>query len=85
MSGGVDSCQGDSGGNSLPFKKIFLLTPFYIAGPLTYNDGDLTYLVGVVSWGFGCADRATPGVYARVASVLDWIKENGDDYVADCN
>jgi secreted trypsin-like serine protease len=30
-------------------------------------------LVGVVSFGTGCAE--TPGVYARVAFARDWIKK----------
>lgn len=36
-------------------------------GPLYSFDGEKLSVVGVVSWGFGCARRGYPGVYARVS------------------
>ena len=45
-------CQGDSG------------------GPLVVEDGttEQDTLVGVVSWGIGCARSGLPGIYAEVSS-----------------
>ncbi|XP_008830973.1 transmembrane protease serine 5 isoform X3 [Nannospalax galili] len=42
-------------------------------GPLVCPDGDTWHLVGVVSWGRGCAEPNHPGVYAKVAEFLDWL------------
>ena len=40
-------------------------------GPLTIKN----LLVGIVSWGEGCARPRKPGVYAEIAYYRNWIKE----------
>jgi len=58
-SSGKDACQGDSGG------------PFTVKSSSTSQHN----LVGVVSWGYGCAADGLYGVYAEVAQLRTWIDE----------
>jgi len=46
-------------------------------GPLTHEENGTTDLVGVVSFGIGCARSTHYGVYARITEVLPWILEAG--------
>lgn len=38
--------------------------------------GNQYYLMGIVSYGIGCAEPGFPGVYTRVTHFVDWIVKN---------
>lgn len=42
-------------------------------GPLVHFTSSQWHLVGVVSWGVGCARERRPGVYCNVEEMLNWI------------
>ncbi|CAH2982060.1 unnamed protein product [Chilo suppressalis] len=63
IAGGVDTCQGDSGGALQVWR------------PFPHNDSvTVHYVVGITSFGFGCAKL--PGIYTKVNQYLCWLEKN---------
>lgn len=44
-------------------------------GPMTVSRGMERVLVGLVSWGRGCAIAGVPGIYTRVSAHAPWIEK----------
>ncbi|XP_075210710.1 trypsin-7-like isoform X2 [Lycorma delicatula] len=49
-------------------------------GPLIRERQDKRFeIIGIVSWGNGCARPGYPGVYTRVTKYIHWIKDNSKE------
>ena len=60
------------GSNWCSYNVYFI---FSLQGPLVIrNSKGNVEVVGITSWGFGCASPVYPGVYTNVAKYFDWIK-----------
>ncbi|XP_018325611.1 venom protease isoform X2 [Agrilus planipennis] len=60
--GGKDACKGDSGGPLMHGVPEGRALRFYI--------------IGIVSFGYNCAQPGYPGVYTRVSHFINWIENN---------
>ncbi|UJR23039.1 hypothetical protein I4U23_026065 [Adineta vaga] len=56
--GGKDTCEGDSGGPIMYYSELY----------------QRWLIVGITSYGHGCAVSFYAGVYTRISMYIDWIK-----------
>lgn len=59
-----DACQGDSGGPLMWNNQ---------QGALEQTSSEKWYQLGLVSFGYGCANTQYPGVYTRISYYIPWI------------
>lgn len=66
--GQKDACQGDSGGPLI----------------IMWDENDLStqFLVGVTSWGIGCARQGKYGVWVRTSTIIPWLTQNIPDFIS---
>ncbi|XP_078389851.1 serine protease 1-like [Cetorhinus maximus] len=60
--GGRDACQGDSGG------------PLMCEG----MNSEAWIQIGIVSWGNGCGESLSPGVYTLLSNYIEWLEATAE-------
>ena len=62
----------------LPLTHILQKINVQFTGPMIYkengNDTNIHRLMALVSFGFDCAHRGSPGYYAPVYTQLEWVR-----------
>lgn len=57
------------------FKNLDSLCDTHVGSPLIKIENLQPKLIGIMSWGENCAGIGSPGIYAKIEEILEWIPE----------
>ncbi|KAI4499081.1 hypothetical protein M0802_005947 [Mischocyttarus mexicanus] len=84
----LNSCKNTSIGNYLSNSVMCAYKDYTDAcqgdsgGPIFIEKTNSKYeIIGIVSWGLGCANKDVPGIYVKITDYLNWIKQHTPDAV----
>ncbi|XP_060598570.1 uncharacterized protein LOC132752268 [Ruditapes philippinarum] len=77
-----DVCQSNYNKYSIDFENVICAGDTTAdtcqgdsGGPLICNINGLSTVIGITSWGEGCSQNDSPGVYTKVSAYIKWIHE----------